>query len=154
MRERILVWVGAVGGFIAAALGGWDAALRTLVVFMGVDYVTGLIVAGVFKKSQKSESGALDSRIGFKGILKKCMMLLMVLIGYQLDNIIGWDFVRYAVIIAFIVNELISIIENAELMGVPMHKLTFLQKAIAILGEKGDVEIDGSNANNAETESK
>lgn len=136
MRETIMAVVGIVGGGIAAALGGWDAALQTLVSFMIIDYVTGLIVAGIFKKSKKSESGALDSRSGFKGIIKKCMMLLMVIMGYQLDGIIGWDFIRYAVIIAFLVNELISVVENAGLMGVPVPDV--LKQAIGILKKKGD----------------
>ena len=142
MKEQsITVGIGAIGGFIATALGGWDTALQALVIFMIIDYITGLLVAGVFKASKKSKTGALNSQIGFKGILKKCMMLLMILIGYQLDNIIGWDdFIRYAVIIAFITNELISIIENAGLMGVPIPQA--LQKAIGILNKKGDELTD------------
>jgi len=136
MRESVLLATGTVGAVIASVLGGWDLALQTMVTFMTIDYITGLVVAGVFKKSKKSASGALDSHTGFKGIIKKCMMLLMVLMGYQLDNIIGWDFVRYGVIIAFLLNESISIIENAGLMGVPIPQV--LKQAIGILKKKGD----------------
>ena len=143
MRETLLVISGAAGAVIVSALGGWDYALQALVIFMIIDYVSGIILAGVFKKSRKSNSGALDSHTGFKGIVKKCMMLLMVLIGYQLDIVIGWDFIRYGVIIAFILNELISVIENAGLMGVPIPAV--LKQAIGILKKKGDENADIQN---------
>ena len=138
--EAILVGLGAVGGAIISAFGGCDAVMQALILFMALDYTTGFIVAAVFNKSKKSINGALESSSGFKGIIKKGMMLLIVLIGHQLDVLIGTEFVRYAVIIAFSINEIISILENAELMGVPIHKLSVLKKALGILGEKGDVE--------------
>ena len=73
MRANILYSaVGAIGGFIAAMFGGWSDALITLIVFMSVDYITGLAVAGIFKKSKKSENGALESRAGFKERTFKC----------------------------------------------------------------------------------
>jgi toxin secretion/phage lysis holin len=138
MRECFLIAAGIIGGGITAALGGWDYALQTMVTFMVIDYVTGFIVAGVFKKSRKSESGAIESRVGYKGIVKKCMMLLMVLMGYQLDNVVGMEFARYGVIFAFIINESVSILENAGLMGVPIPNA--LKQAIGILKKKGDDE--------------
>ena len=134
IREGFIAVTGVLGGVVASLFGGWDLALQTLVTFMVLDYATGLVIAGVFKKSRKSLSGALESNTGFKGIIKKCMVLLMVLIGYRLDNMLGVDFVRYAVIIAFVSNELLSIIENAGLMGVPIPAV--LQKAIGILNER------------------
>lgn len=136
MKEGLLTAIGIVGSFIATALGGFDAGLVALVTFMGVDYVTGLIVAGVFKKSKKSDGGGLESGAGFKGLIKKGMSLLFVLIAVQLDRFIGTNFVRDAVIIAFISNELISIVENAGLMGVPIPAV--ITKAIDILNKKGD----------------
>ena len=138
--EAILVIMGALGAAIISAFGGCDAVMQALLLFMALDYVTGIIVAAVFNKSKKSSNGALESSSGFKGLIKKGMMLLIVLVGHQLDVLIGTEFVRYAVIIAFIINELISILENAELMGVPVHKLGVLKKALGILGEKGDVD--------------
>ena len=136
MREYLIAAIGTVGAAIISSLGGWDLALQTLVMFMAIDYVTGLVVAGVFKKSKKSASGGLDSSLGFKGIIKKSVMLMVVFIGYQLDNFIGADFARYAVIIAFLVNESISIIENVGLMGIPIPNA--IKKAITILSEKGE----------------
>jgi len=140
MREWVLVAIGTAGALISSALGGCDYQLRALMILMLIDYVSGLIVAGVFKKSRKSESGALDSHSGFKGIVKKCMMLLLVLVGYQLDYVIGSDFVRFGVIVALIANETLSITENAGLMGVPIPKM--LRQAIQILKKKGDEESE------------
>ena len=128
--------ISVIGGAIISALGGWDYLLRTLFVFMCVDYITGIILAAVFKGSPKSQSGALKGCSTFMGFFRKGMMLLIVLIAFQLDNIIGWDFIRHAVIIAFLMNELISITENVGLMGVPIPSA--LQKAIEILKKKGD----------------
>ena len=135
MRENmIIVGLGAVGGAVATALGGWDYALQSLMVFMGIDYVTGLVVAAVFKKSKKSAYGSLESAAGFKRLIRKVMTLLMVLIANYIDILLGTGFVRYAVIVAFIINELISIMENAGLMGVPVPDI--LKKIIGILRKK------------------
>lgn len=129
---------GLVGGFITTLLGGWTYGMTTLCIFMAVDYISGLIVAGVFKKSQKTDSGALESRAGFKGLCRKCMALFIVLMAYRLDLMIGTDYIRDAVVIAFCVNESLSIVENAGLMGLPMPDV--IKKAIDVLTkkEKGD----------------
>lgn len=123
--------LGIVGGFISTLFGGWDTALQTLVIFMTVDYISGLILAGVFKKSNKTETGALDSKVGWKGLCKKGMTLLIVLIAARLDHMTGTSFVRDAVVIGYCANELISIIENAGLMGVPIPDA--IKKAIDTL---------------------
>jgi len=99
-----------IGGMIGQAFGGLDAALITLLIFMAVDYVSGLIVAGVFHSSDKSETGALNSIACWQGLLKKGMTLVIVLVAAQLDKVLGTAFVRDAVVIAYIVNETISII--------------------------------------------
>ena len=134
MKEVICIVFGAIGSAIATAFGGWDAGLVTLVIFMTLDYISGLVVAGVFKKSTKTETGALESKAGWKGLCKKCMTLIFVLVAYRLDIVIGTNYIRDAVIIAFIANELISLVENAGLMGVPMPDV--ITKAIDILQKK------------------
>lgn len=138
MKSAILTSVGAVGGFIASLFGGWDTALVTLIIFMGVDYLTGLIVAGVFHNSEKTASGTLESRAGWKGLCRKGVSLLVVLVACRLDLIMGSDFIRDAVVIAFIANETISIIENAGLMGVPIPAA--ITKAIDVLNAKANQE--------------
>lgn len=134
MKNAICTAVGLVGGFIASVFGGWDAALTTLILFMVIDYLSGLIVAGVFHNSGKSETGALESLAGWKGLCRKCMTLLFVLIAYRLDLAIGVNYIRDTVIIGFIANELLSIIENAGLMGLPLPEA--ITQAIDILKKK------------------
>lgn len=140
-KQMICAAAGAVGGFIASAFGGFDAAMITLLIFMTADYITGLLVAGVFHASPKSETGALESKAGFKGLVRKGMMLLFVLIACRLDMILNVNYIRDAVCIAFIVNELISIVENGGLMGVPIPEP--IMDAIEVLKKKGD--DDGNN---------
>lgn len=142
MKEMICAGIGAVGGAIASALGGWDAALATLIIFMAIDYISGLIVAGVFRNSPKTESGTLESKAGWKGLCRKAVTLLFVLIAYRLDLVIGVNYIRDAVIIGFIANELISIVENAGLMGIPLPAV--IENAIDILTKKSDDDTQGS----------
>lgn len=134
MKNLFCTLSGIIGSAVALAFGGWDTALQTLVWFMIIDYVTGVIVAGIFKKSNKSKTGGLQSVAGFKGIAKKCMVLVFVFIGYHLDVLLGCDYIRNAVIIGFTANELISIVENAGLMGLPIPKV--IANAIDILKSK------------------
>ena len=101
---------------------------------MGIDFFSGLAVAGIFKKSTKTETGALESRAGWKGLCRKSMTLLFVLIAYRLDLAIGTNYIRDAVIIGFMANELIFIVENAGLMGLPLPGV--LTKAIDVLKKK------------------
>lgn len=128
--------VGVVGAAVSTAFGGWNAALTTLVTFFAIDYVMGIIVAGVFKKSKKTRSGALSSIAGFKGLCKKGVMLLVVLVAVRLDIVIGSQFIKDATVIAFIANETISIIENAGLMGVPIPSV--IMKAIDALKQASE----------------
>lgn len=128
--------LGVIGSGFASMLGGWNTALQTLLIFMAIDYATGLIVAGVFQKSSKSENGALESKAGWKGLWRKGMTLLIVLIAHKLDVTIGSDFIRTAVIITYITNESLSIIENAGLMGLPIPEA--IKKGIEALQQKSE----------------
>ncbi len=138
MKEMICTILGAVGSVIAAVFGGWDASLLTLIIFMAIDYIMGLIVAGVFHKSGKSTNGALESHAGFKGLCKKSAVLLIVLVAARLDITIGTTYIRDAVCIAYVANEAISIVENVGLMGVPMPQA--ILKAVDILKNKSESE--------------
>lgn len=136
IKDGICTAIGLCGSFIAGCFGGWDTGLVTLLIFMGIDYMSGLVVAGVFHNSNKTKTGALESRAGWKGLCRKCMTLLFVLIAYRLDLALGVNYIRDAVIIGFMANELISIVENAGLMGLPLPEV--INKAIDILTQKGD----------------
>ena len=136
MKELAITITGLTGAAIAHALGGWDMALQTLIIFMAADYASGMVLAGIFKKS-KHGGGTISSKRCWRGLVKKGMQLVLVLAGYRLDLIAGTDFVRMAAIIAFISSELISIIENASLMGIPVPPA--LQKALEVLNH-GEVK--------------
>lgn len=120
MKQTICTVLGLAGSALAAAFGGWDTALIALVICMGVDYASGSIVALVFHNSRKSETGAYNSTYGLKGLCKKGLMLLFVIVAVQVDRLMGSEYVRDAVCIGFCTNELLSIVENLGLAGVPM----------------------------------
>lgn len=123
IKTSAIAVIGVLGAFIANLLGGWDQALLTLLIFMVIDYAMGLIIAGIFHKSGKTETGRLNSRAGWKGLCKKGVTLLIILVATQLDLLMGLDYIRYGAIIAYITIEVISIIENAGIMGVPIPKI-------------------------------
>ena len=135
-KQMICTAIGAVGSFIASIFGGWDTALATLLIFMAVDYITGLLVAGVFHASPKSENEALESKAGFKGLIRKGLVLVVILVACRMDMLLGVNYIRDAACIAFIVNELISMVENFGLMGVPFPEP--IKEAIELLQNKGD----------------
>ena len=141
MKTGICSVIGAVGAAVAHFFGGWSSGLTTLLIFMAVDYISGLMVAGVFHKSPKTDSGALESRVGWKGLCRKCMTFVFVLIAYRLDLVLNTNYIRDAVIIAFVANELISIVENAGLIGLPLPEV--IMKAIDILQSKTHESEEG-----------
>lgn len=142
MKNNILCSViGTFGAGIAYLFGGWDSSLITLLIFMGIDFTTGLLLSGVFKKSTKTQSGALESKTCWQGLCRKGMTLLFVLIAVRLDIAIGTSYIRDAVCITFILNELLSVIENAGLMGIPIPEVII--NAIEILKRKENKESEG-----------
>lgn len=136
MKQIICTFIGMVGSAIASIFGGWDTGLVSLLIFMALDYVSGLVVAGVFHKSNKTDTGSLESKTCWKGLCRKCMTLVFVLVSYRLDLIIGTNYIKNAVIIAFIANELISLVDNAGLMGIKLPPA--ITKAIDILQKKSE----------------
>jgi len=101
---------------------------------ISVDYISGSLVALVFHKSTKTETGAYNSAYGLKGLCKKGLMLLFVLVAVQIDGLLGADYVRDAVCIGFSANEVLSIVENLGLAGVPMPQA--ITKALEQLQKK------------------
>lgn len=120
MKEMLCTAAGLLGAAAAWLFGGWDAALLGLIICMAADYISGSIVALVFHKSRKTANGAYDSGYGLKGLCKKGLMLLFVVVAVQADRLLGADYVRDAVCIGFCVNEILSIVENLGLAGVPL----------------------------------
>ena len=130
MKQGICTAIGVAGAIITSLFGGWDKGLETLVIFMAIDYVSGLAVAGVWHRSPKTASGALESRAGWKGLCRKCMTLFLVLVAHRLDLAMATTYVRDAVVIGFVVNEGLSILENGRLMGVKYPAI--LDKALEV----------------------
>ena len=143
MKDEISTIAGLIGGFIATLLGGWDSALITLVIFMAIDFTTGLIAAAL-GKSKHSWTGRLSSKAGWYGLAKKFCTLLIIVVAVRIDILIGTTYVRDATCIGFCVNELLSIVENTSLMGVPYPDA--IKKAIDVLQKKaGKMNEDASD---------
>ncbi len=152
MKETICAVIGAVGAAVAAAFGGWTAGLTALVALMAADYVTGLLVAGVFHTSRKSAGGGLESRAGWKGLVRKAVTLVLVLAAGRLDALLGVTYVRDAAVIGFCANELLSVTENAALMGVPLPRA--LTSALELLrGRETDERLPAAADKEGENES-
>lgn len=120
MKRQLCTVIGVFGAGISWIFGGWDAALTALVICMVIDYISGCIVALVFHNSSKTDSGAYDSRYCLKGLCKKILMLLTVILAVQIDALLGIDYVRDAVCIGLAANEVLSIVENLGRAGIPM----------------------------------
>lgn len=141
MWDKIVKIAAAVAGAVAGALGGCDGMLRVLLAFMLIDYVMGWIVAWM-GKSPKTEGGKLDSRVGFVGIARKGLMLLVVWVSVMLDGAaaeIGMadtNLFRSLIICYYIANEGLSIVENLSLAGVPFPQ--WLRNALEQLKDRGE----------------
>ena len=145
VKGMICALVGVLGGAVAKLLGGWTSDMITLLIFMALDFATGLLVAGVFKNSNKSDTGALNSKAGWKGLCKKCITLFFVIIAHRLDIELGTDYIRTSAIFGFIANEAVSIVENAGLMGVPLPKIIIKATEVLKSEAEGENEDEGDD---------
>lgn len=146
-KQGLVAAVAAGAALLAEALGGWDGALQLLIGMMAADYLTGVAVAAIWHRSDKSESGTLSSKAGFKGLCRKGAMLLVVWVAVLLDRAMEVSYTRTAVCFFFAGNEGLSLMENLGLMGAPFPK--FLKKALEALKEKGE-DGDGSDDDGGE----
>ena len=106
---KIIAISGIIGGFIAAAVGGFDKQLMALFILMLLDYATGMYAAW--------HEHTIFSKRGYQGVMKKLSILVAVSFGVLVDMVLKTDFCRYTVIAGFGVMEAISIIENADRGG-------------------------------------
>ena len=124
-----------VGGWLGWFLGGCDGLLYALVLFVAVDYITGVMCAVIDHK--------LSSEVGFRGICRKVLIFLLVGIGHVLDTqIIGTGSVlRTAVIFFYLSNEGVSLLENAGHLGLPIpEKLKVVLEQLHDRAEKDEIE--------------
>ncbi len=110
--------------------------LQGLMIFIVIDYISGFLVATVFKQSSKTETGSYNSAIGFRGLVKKVYIILLLVVLFYVDKMADTDFLLRLGTIGFAINEVASIIENAGLMGLKLPKA--LSNALDVL--KGKME--------------
>ena len=134
VKNIIIMIFGPIGSLLSFLLGGFDSVMIALLIFMVIDFLSGLILAIVFKKSKKTESGRLSSQAGILGLTKKIFILFLVAVSTQLDIILGTTFIRDGTVIGVITMEGISIIENASLAGLPIPRV--IKNALEIISKK------------------
>ena len=132
IKTAFYVCICTIGGFVSPLLGGYDYLIHALVICSIIDYFSGGAVAVVFKNSPKTETGGAQSNAGFKGLVKKIYLYLMIMVIVQIDIVVNSNgFLRNAAILGFMVNEVLSIVENLGLMGIKMPEA--VTEAIDIL---------------------
>jgi len=142
-KTALLAISGIVTGIVSKVLGVFGPEIGLLMTLMIADYITGLAVAIFWKKSPKTKCGRLESRQSLKGLIRKGTMLLFVCVGWFLDYVFHTDFVASLTIYSFIANELISLIENATLMNVPIPKI--ITGRLAIIKKLSESEVEENN---------
>lgn len=139
MHNNIFQWIRGLGSVFGGAVvylyGSIDRLLIALVAFIVIDYVTGIIKAFILKQ--------LSSEVGFKGIAKKILILLLVAAANIVDRLTNADgLIRSMMCLFFIANEGLSILENCALMGVPFPKKFKL--ILEQLKKNNDEEVEGN----------
>lgn len=131
LKYIIELIISSLGTFIINIIGKPTNELMILLLLMVIDLITGTLVSAVWHKSSKTKSGKLSSRVMFKGIVKKILTLIIVVIAYQLDILLNINMIRYIVIITLIIEEILSIIETITLTGLKVP--TIITKALDVL---------------------
>lgn len=132
----ILAALAAAGTAVAQYMGGWDGLTKLLAFVMSVDYLTGALCAAVWHKSPKTATGGYESRAGFKGLIRKGVIILIVMVAAELDKLAGTTAMRTATILFFAANDGMSILENLGIMGVPYPPA--LKNAFEVLRRKSE----------------
>ena len=139
--KKVTELLAAVGGAIASFFVTMPPIVWVLIAVMTIDYITGLIT-GAMGKSNKTENGYLESHAALKGLLKKSLIILVVLLAALLDRAVSlgagiqFEAVMGATCLWFIASEGLSILENVAMMGVPVPKI--LLRLLEVMRAKGD----------------
>lgn len=134
MEVKYPIWFASLTGLLASLLGGFDYILKALLIIIVIDFLTGIVSAGVFHKSKYGNG--ISSNAMVKGAVRKIFTLVLVVIANVIDKILGIDYVRNAVVMYFIATEGISILENMVHMGVQIP--SFLTNLLETFKEKSD----------------
>ena len=131
VKQVISLVIGTLTTGLLKVIGEPTQDLKILLLLMVIDLIVGFTVSAVWHKSSKTKSGKVSSKVMFKGIVKKILTLVLVVVAYQIDILLGYDVIRHVVIIAFIVQEIISIIENIAITGIKAPDI--ITKALDVL---------------------
>ena len=143
LKNIVSIVTGTIGSLLINLIGKPTDDLIILLVLMTIDLIVGFLISAIWQKSTKTDSGKLSSSVMFKGIVKKFFTLVIVVIAFQLDKLLVMNVIRHIVIIAFIVEEVLSITENIAITGIKIP--TIITKALDVL-EK-EVKSGFSNSN-------
>jgi len=110
-----------VGGCFIALLGGYTPILQSLFIFIGLDIITGL-VESFFKHSTKTKSGKFSSNVMWKGLARKGLILVVIMVANAMDMVFGMDYLTSAVCLFYCIQECLSVLENLGKCGVPLPK--------------------------------
>lgn len=127
---------GVFGAFVTFAFGHWTEALTFLTTVIAIDIISGI-------SASLREGRGLSSSIGSFGLAKKGLILLVILLAHRIDALLGTDMAMGGAIYFYIVNELLSVIENFGRMGIPLPDV--IKRGVAILREKGNTNNDGTS---------
>lgn len=131
LKNIVSTVTGTIGSLLINLIGKPTDDLIILIVLMIIDLIVGFLISAIWQKSSKTDSGKLSSSAMFKGIIKKFFTLVIVVIAYQLDILLAMNVIRHIVIIAFIVEEVLSITENIAITGIKIPIV--ITKALDVL---------------------
>ena len=143
LKYIIELIISSLGTLIINIIGKPTDELMILLLLMIIDLISGTLVSAVWHKSSKTKSGKLSSWVMFKGIVKKILTLVIVVIAYQLDILLNINMIRYIVIIMLIIEEILSIIETITFTGLKVPVI--ITKALDVLERTVKDEFPDSN---------
>lgn len=142
VKQAISLVIGALTTGVLKVIGEPTQDLKILLLLMVIDLIVGFTVSAIWHKSSKTKSGKVSSKVMFKGIVKKILTLVLVVVAYQIDILLGYNVIRHITIIAFIVQEIISIIENIAITGIKTPDI--ITKALDVLERSVKDEFSNS----------
>ena len=143
LKNIVSLVTGTIGSLLINLIGKPTDDLIILIVLLIIDLIVGFLISAIWQKSTKTGSGKLSSSVMFKGIVKKFFTLVIVVIAFQIDKLLVMNVIRHIVIIAFIVEEILSITENIAITGIKIP--TIITKALDVL----EKEVKNGLSNNS-----
>lgn len=143
IKNIVSIVTGTIGSLLINLIGKPTDDLIILIVLMIIDLIVGFLISAIWQKSTKTDSGKLSSSVMFKGIVKKFFTLVIVVIAFQLDKLLVMNVIRHIVIIAFIVEEILSITENIAITGIKIPSI--ITKALDVLEKEVKNGVSSNN---------